>query len=99
MVQCSCVASINNARTIAKRSPARQSVARPIAVAHWHSAGDSADSRSARRARTASRTLIPGGLALFVTKTPGWYTERLPKWFSHVEPRQGKNYTIVAATK
>ena len=50
-------------------------------------------------ARTASRTLIPGGLALFVTKTPGWYTERLPKWFSQVEPRPGKNYTIVAARK
>ncbi len=50
-------------------------------------------------ARTASRTLVPGGLALFVTKTPGWYTERLPQWFSHVEPRPGKNYTIVAATK
>ena len=50
-------------------------------------------------ARTAARTLIVGGTALFVTKTPGWYTERLPKWFSHVEPRPGKNYTIVAATK
>ena len=50
-------------------------------------------------ARTAARTLIPGGLALFATKTPGWYTERLPKWFSHVEPRPGKNYTIVAAKK
>lgn len=50
-------------------------------------------------ARTAVRTLVAGGTALFVTKTPGWYTERLPKWFSHVEPRPGKNYTIVAARK
>lgn len=50
-------------------------------------------------ARTAARTLTLGSLALFVTKTPGWYTERLPKWFSHVEPRPGKNYTIVAAQK
>ncbi|MBC7855781.1 MAG: methyltransferase [Pirellulaceae bacterium] len=50
-------------------------------------------------ARTAVRTLIVGGTALFVTKTPGWYTERLPKWFSHVEPRPGKNYTIVVAKK
>ncbi|MGI8979166.1 MAG: class I SAM-dependent methyltransferase [Pirellulaceae bacterium] len=50
-------------------------------------------------ARTAARTLLVGGTALFVTKTPGWYTERLPRWFSHVEPRPGKNYTIVAAKK
>ncbi len=50
-------------------------------------------------ARTAARTLIPGGNALFVTKTPGWYTERLPKWFATVESRPGKNYTIVAAKK
>jgi 16S rRNA (guanine1207-N2)-methyltransferase len=50
-------------------------------------------------ARTAARTLAPGGLALFVTKTPGWYTERLPKWFSHAEPLPGKNYTIVVAKK
>jgi len=50
-------------------------------------------------ARTAARALMNGGLALFVTKTPGWYVERLPKWFSSVEPRPGKNYTIVAATK
>lgn len=50
-------------------------------------------------ARTAARSLIAGGTALFVTKTPGWYVERLPKWFAHVESRPGKNYTIVAATK
>jgi 16S rRNA (guanine1207-N2)-methyltransferase len=50
-------------------------------------------------ARTAARTLIAGGHALFVTKTPGWYTERLPKWFRGVESRPGKNYTIVAARK
>lgn len=50
-------------------------------------------------ARTAARTLIAGGNALFVTKTPGWYTERLPKWFSHIESRPGKNYTVVAAKK
>jgi 16S rRNA (guanine1207-N2)-methyltransferase len=50
-------------------------------------------------ARTAARTLAADGLAIFVTKTPGWYTERLPKWFAHVEPRPGKNYTIVAARK
>ena len=50
-------------------------------------------------ARTAARTLYSSGTALFVTKTPGWYAERLPKWFSHVEPRPGKNYTIVAARK
>ena len=50
-------------------------------------------------ARTSARSLIAGGTALFVTKTPGWYVERLPKWFVHVEPRPGKNYTIVAAQK
>lgn len=50
-------------------------------------------------ARTASRTLAPGGLALFVTKTPAWYLERLPKWFASVDLRKGKNYTIVAARK
>lgn len=50
-------------------------------------------------ARTAAKSLKSGGLALFVTKTPGWYAERLPKWFSHVEPRPGKNYTIVTAKK
>lgn len=49
--------------------------------------------------RTAARALKTGGTALFVTKTPGWYVERLPKWFSHVESRPGKNYTIVAAKK
>ena len=50
-------------------------------------------------ARTAARTLHSGGAALFVTKTPAWYVERLPKWFAHVEPRPGSNYTIVAARK
>lgn len=50
-------------------------------------------------ARIAARTLLAGGAALFVTKTPAWYAERLPKWFAEVEPRPGKNYTIMAARK
>lgn len=50
-------------------------------------------------ARIAARTLRPGGHALFVAKTPNWYLERLPKWFSKVVPRPGKNYTVVSARK
>ena len=49
--------------------------------------------------RLAHRALRTGGEALFVTKAPKWYEERLPRWFTKIEMRPGKNYTIVAAIK
>lgn len=45
---------------------------------------------------TAYRALKPGGLVQVVTKTPKWFLERMPIWFTDIVETEAKDYRLIS---
>ncbi len=49
--------------------------------------------------RAAHRALKPGGRVMMVTKTPNWYDEHMPEYFTDIEMQMVSGYSVVSARK
>lgn len=49
--------------------------------------------------RAAHRALKPGGRVMMVTKTPNWYDEHMPEWFTNIEMQKVSSYVVVSGVK
>lgn len=49
--------------------------------------------------RAAHRALKPGGRVMMVTKTPNWYDEHMPEYFTDIEFQKVSSYDVVTARK
>ena len=49
--------------------------------------------------RACHRALKPGGRVMMVTKTPNWYDEHMPEYFTDIEMQKVSGYTVVSARK
>ena len=49
--------------------------------------------------RACHRALKPGGRVMMVTKTPNWYDEHMPEYFTDIEMQKVSGYTVVRARK
>jgi 16S rRNA (guanine1207-N2)-methyltransferase len=47
----------------------------------------------------ARDALKPNGIVHVVTKTPDWFAEQMPAYFTHVEPQPVKSYWVVTGRK
>lgn len=49
--------------------------------------------------RATHRALKPGGRVMMVTKTPNWYDEHMPEYFTDISFQSVSGYTVVSARK
>lgn len=47
----------------------------------------------------ASRSLLPGGMVIIVSKQPQWYRDHLGDWFDSVEVHESRRYHIASGIK
>jgi len=50
-------------------------------------------------AEAGRRALRPGGRMLMVTKSPDWYAEHMPQWFTGVTVERSKDYYLVSGSR